>query len=239
VKLKISILLIVPSVLFGQQIGNIVTIRNNKIYPSNTVAEITQLADTAATTQVALAQAQAVAVAANLVSNELAEIEVLENARNATGYIRAFVESFSPGIEADTNLTASIIKLEAAGTTESNALWDVYTYFSEDPGNWPVVRTSGSLMRTNAWDNAAGLGAVITNIIVGATEYECYRNRIALPLNTTSMFFRVYADINGGGTNKLYFPVQNGISVNGCEPLTATVIDGTNTMEWIGGIRVQ
>ena len=223
----------------AQQIGNLVTIRNDTIYPSNTVAAITDLAETAAQTQAALATATATAAAALMVSNSIAEIEALENARNATGYIRAFVESFSPGIEADTNITASIIKFDSAGTTASNALWDVYTYFTSDPGSWPVVRTSGSLMRTNAWDTANGVDVTLTSIVVGSTEYECYRNRIALPMETTNMFFRVYADILGYGTNQMYFPVQNGISVNGEDPLTATLVDGTNVMQWVGGVRVQ
>lgn len=237
--IKIITFIMIPIILYGQEAAEIVTIRDGEIYPSNTVAKITELAETAASTRAALTLAQATQESALILSNELAEIEALENARNATGYIRGFVESFSPGIEADTNMTASIIKLDYYGVTTSNALWDVYTYFSEDPGNWPVVRTSDTLMRTNAWDSASSESVVITNIVVGSTDYECYRNRVELPLETTNMFFRTFVDVFGAGTNAMYFPVNNGISVNGREPLTATVTDGTNVMQWVGGVRIQ
>lgn len=238
-RVLILLFLALPVMCSAQQIGHIVTIRNNEIYPTNTVAKITELAETAAQTQAALTLAQATQQSALILSNELAEIRAMENARNATGYIRGFVESFSPGIEADTNMTASIIKLDYAGEGEDCALWDVYTFFSEDPGNWPIVRTSDSLMRTNAWDAAESDSVVLTNIVVGSTLYECYRNRIKLPTETSEMFFRTFVDIFGGGTNTMYFPVNNGVAVNGREPLTATLIDGTNIMEWVGGVRVQ
>jgi hypothetical protein len=238
--IKLFLFALLPAAVLAQaEIAEIVTIRNGQIIPSNTVAHISQLADTAAQTQAALALAQATQQSALIISNELAELEALENARNATGYIRGFVESFSAGIEADTNMVASIVKLEAAGTTPTNALWDIYTYFTSDPGSWPIIRTSDTMLRTNAWDAAQSVSVELTSVVVGGTEYEAYRNRIALPLETTNMFFRTFVDVFGGGTNAMYFPVNNGIAVNGREPLTATLTDGTNVMEWVGGVRVQ
>ncbi|MFA7121076.1 MAG: hypothetical protein WC277_06320 [Bacilli bacterium] len=223
----------------AEPIAELVTVRDGQIYPSNTVAAITDLATSAASVQAALATATATQAAALMISNELAVIRDLEAARNSTGYIRGFVESFSAGIVADTNMTASIIAFERAGTDATKAYYDLFTFFSEDPGSWPTVTTAESAGRTNAWDLATTESVILTNKIVGATDYECYRNRISMPLDSTTAFFRVQADITGIGTNATYFPVQGGIAVNGKQGVTVTIIDGDKTMQWIGGVRVQ
>ena len=222
------------------QVAQLLTVRpDGTLHPSNAVATIHSLADTAAQAQAALAQAQAVAQAAAAVSNEIAQITAMENARNATGYIRLGVESFSPGIEADTNLTASILKIEHASNTVDFAFYDIWTYFTSDPGAWPYVRTSESAGRTNAWDMLESVSVTVGEVLVGSTLYEAYRNQVKMPIASASAFFRVHADIQGSGTNQMYFPVNNGISVNGVEPFSGTVTEGTNVMRWIGGVRVQ
>lgn len=224
----------------AQQIGNLVTIRNNQIYPSNTVAAITDLAQTAAQVQAALAQAQATQSAALMVSNELQILRDIETKRNGIGYITGYVESFTAGIEADTNMTASIIFFESAGVQPGvGALWDIYTFFSVDPGIWPVVTTSESAGRTNAWDMATQDSVILTTKTVGSTQYECYRNRVITPIDQTNAFFRVRADVQGAGTGAEQLPINGGISVNGVKGITITLVSGTNTMAWIGGVRVQ
>jgi len=236
----LSTLCLIAVTSCAQQVGNLVTIRNGEIYPSNTVAHISALASTAAEVQAALATANATQAAALILSNELAVLRDMETERNAIGYINGFVESFSAGIEADTNMTASIIYFESAGTEEGvGSLWDIYTYFSTDPGVWPVVTTSDSAGRTNAWDIATQDSVELTTKIVGSTEYECYKNRVITPLDQSNAFFRVRADISGVGTNLTFFPVTGGISVNGHAGITVSVTEGTNTMQWIGGVRIQ
>jgi hypothetical protein len=217
----------------------IVSVRDGEILPAGYVSSVSNLVDSVAITQAGLATAVATAAAANLISNELAVIRELEEARNATGYIRGFVESFSAGIVADTNLTASIVAFESGGVTATNALWDLYTFFTEDPGNFPAVTTSDSAGRTNEWALATSVDVILTNKLVGATDYECYLNRVTMPLSSTQAFFRVRADVAGIGTNTTYFPVTGGIAVNGNNGVSITVTEGTNTMQWIGGVRVQ
>ena len=217
----------------------IVTVRDGVIQPAGYVSSVSNLVSSVATVQAGLATAQATQAAALMISNELAVIRELEEARNATGYIRGFVESFSAGIVADTNMTASIVAFESGGVTATNAYWDLYTFFTNDPGTWPVVTTSESVGRSNEWDLATTIDVVLTNKIVGAVDYECYRNRITMPLSSTQAFFRVQADVMGLGTNTTYFPVVGGISVNGHAGITVTVIDGATTNQWIGGVRVQ
>lgn len=216
----------------------LLTVRNGALFPTNAAASVAEIAQAVGVVQAAAAVAEATAAAALSISNEIAEITALENARNATGYIRGFVESFSAGIEADTNMTANIVLFDRT-ITETNVWVDLYTYFSSDPGVWPVVRSTESLLRTNAWDALSTVSATLTNVQVGEVLYECYRNRVSLPLEASNAFFRVWADVQGGGTNQFYFPVRNGIAVNGQTPLTATFTIGTNTIKYVGGVRVQ
>lgn len=222
------------------QLAELLTVSpNGTLYPSNAVATINSLADTAAAAQAAMAAAQAIAQTATTISNEVNAIKVMENARNATGYIRLGVESFSPGIEADTNFQASIVLFQKASNDVSYAYYNLWTYFTSDPGSWPYVRTADSVGRTNAWDMLDSVSVSLGEVLVGSTLYEAYCNQVKMPVSSTSAFFRVHADIQGSGTNQMYFPVQNGIAVNGQLPFTGTVTDGTNTMKWLGGVRVQ
>lgn len=230
----------VISVIAADPIAEILTVRGSTIYPSNVVATIESVAASVAAAASASAQAAAAAQAAQTVSNAVAGINEIVNGLEGIGYIRGYVLSFGSGIEADTNMTASIVKFAAAGANTTNSLWDVYTYYTDDPGVAPVVRYSRSLGRTNVWDAAVPVGdAAITNVLVGGTIYECYRNRVSMPLSYTSAFFRTFADVPGIGTNTVYLPVRNGVSVNGEVPLTAIFSVGTNSIRFTGGVRTQ
>ena len=224
----------------AEPIAELVTVRDGRLYPSTPGAHISALADTAAQVQASLATAQATQAAALILSNELATLRQLETERNAIGYISGYVESFSAGIEADTNMVASIVLLQPAGVVPGvGAYWDLYTYFTSDPGNWPTVTTSDSPGRTNAWDIAQSDSVILTNVIVGTTNYECYRNRVIMPEDTASAFFRVRAEVTGIGGEATQLPVNEGISVNGHAGITITIIEGASTNTWRGGVRTQ
>lgn len=222
------------------QVAELLTVRpNGTLYPSNVVASINSLADTAAAAQAAMAQAAAVAQTAMTISNEVDAIKAMELARNATGYIRLGIESFSPGIEANTNIQASVVLFEQASNDTTYAYFNLWTYYTSNPGVWPYVRTADSVGRTNAWDMLESDNISLGEVLVGSTLYEAYCNQIKLPVATTSAFFRVHADVQGVGTNQFYFPTNNGISPNGETPYTGTITDGTNIMAWTGGIRTK
>lgn len=215
--------------------ADVVQVRDGKIEPTNTVASIHEIAATAAEVQATLAAAQAAQLAATIISNEVADIYALLNARSSTGYIRGGVESFAEGLAPSTNITSSIIKLTRE-ITATNLLCHLYTYFNEDPGSFPFVRSSQSLMRTNTWDLIESVGVELTTTIVDFTEYECYKNTVAFPLSLSNVYMRVAADVIGSGTNSVQFPVTGGISVGNLKGITATIIyDGvTNHIE--GGV---
>ena len=232
--------LFVVSLRAQEPVAEILTVRGSTIYPTNVAAEVSAVAQAVAQAEAAAAQAEAVETAAAMVSNAVAGVTEIVNSLEGIGYIRGHVMSFGSGVEANTNATASIVKLAPAGATSTNSLWDIWTYFTEDPGVLPTIRFSDSVGRTNAWDEAAAVGApVLDTVLVGSTEYEAYRNRVSMPAEYGSAFFRTFVDVSGVGTNLVYLPVRNGISVNGIPPLTATFVDGTNTYSFVGGVRVQ
>lgn len=223
-----------------EPVAEILTVRGGTIYPTNVAAEVSDVAKVVAQAEAAAAQAEAVEAAAGMVSKAVAGVTEIVNSLEGIGYIRGHVIQFGSGVEANTNATASIVKLAPAGTTGTNSLWDIWTYFTEDPGVLPTIRFTDSLGRTNSWDEATAVGEpIVDTVLVGSTEYEAYKNRVSMPAEYASAFFRTFVDVSGVGTNQVYLPVHNGIAVNGTTPLTATFVDGTNTYSFVGGIRVQ
>jgi len=203
-------------------------------------AEVSAVAQAVAQAEAAAAQADAVETAAAMVSNAVAGVTEIVNSLEGIGYIRGHVMSFGSGVEVNTNAQATIVKIASAGTTSTNSLWNIWTYFTEDPGALPIIRFTDSLGRTNAWDEAHAVGdPALDTILVGSTEYEAYKNTVSMPAEYGSAFFRTFVDVSGVGTNQVYLPVRNGIAVNGVAPLTATFIDGTNVYRFVGGVRVQ
>lgn len=224
----------------AEPVAEILTVQGSTIYPTNVVATIESVAQSVAAAAAASAQAEAVAQAAEIVSNAVAGVNEIVNSLEGIGYIRGYVLQFGAGIEADTNMTASVVKFASAGNNATNSLWDLWTYYTEDPGVMPVVRYSQSAGRTNLWDAATPVGTpAVEEVTVGGITYEAYRHRLAMPLSYTSAFFRTFADVTGAGTNTVYLPVRNGVAVNGEVPLTATFTVGTNVLRFVGGVRAQ
>ena len=239
-RLAVLFLLVAAGARAGT-IGELVKVSapDGAISPTGFVATITSVAQISAQAAAVAAQAEAVAQAAAEASQAVAQVQAVVNGLEGIGYIRGYVESFGAGIQASTNIQASIVKFESAGTTATSSLWRAYTFFTEDPGSFPIVHYTQSLGDTNAWGTATQISVVLTNTVVGETEYECYANTVSMPLAYTGAFFRVFADVVGSGTNAVYMPVRNGVAVNGTEPLTATFTVGTNVVRFIGGIRTQ
>jgi len=237
----LSTLVLLSAAHAQEPVAELLTVQRGTIYPTNVAAEVSDVAKAVAQAEAAAVQAEAVEAAAGMVSNAVAGITEIVNSLEGIGYIRGHIMSFGAGVEeVNTNAQATIVKLAPAGSTATNSLWDIWTYFTEDPGVLPTIRFSDSVGRTNAWDEAAAVGdPVLDTVLVGATEYEAYKNRVSMPAEYGSAFFRTFADVSGVGTNQVYLPVRNGIAVNGTVPLTATFIDGTNTYSFVGGVRVQ
>ena len=102
-----------------------------------------------------------------------------------------------------------------------------------------MVHYTDSLSRTGSWQTATQVSVIRTNTLVGDTLYDCYASTVAMPLDATQAFFRVFADVSGVGTNTTYMPVRNGISVNGAPGLTLRLTSGTNVIAIVGGVHVR
>lgn len=118
-------ILTVAGALAAEPVAELLTVRGSTIYPTNVAAEVSAVAQAVAQAEAAAAQAEAVEAAAAMVSNAVAGVTEIVNSLEGIGYIRGHVMQFGAGIEANTNATASIVKLAPAGSTATNSLWDI------------------------------------------------------------------------------------------------------------------
>jgi hypothetical protein len=175
------------------------------------------------------------------VSNLLADVSTIINGLEGVGYVKGYLLDFgTAGTTANTNVTSTIVKFVPGVSNNATYVFcDVYTYFSESPAEFPVCRWSTSVGRTNQWDEAVSVSTQLVPLLVGSTYYEeVYRNTVRVPVASASAFFRVFAEAVASQTGA-FLPVQNGISPGGREPLTGVFTAGTNTIHFVGGIRVQ
>jgi len=101
-----------------------------------------------------------------------------------------------------------------------------------------VLQWAGSPRVDATWQTLPSVATTLTTITVDSVQWECYRITVAMPLALSSAFFRVFATAQQQQVGA-YFPVRNGIKVGAFEPLTAEVMCGTNTIKFVGGVRVQ
>lgn len=213
---------------------------DNSISPTNIVATFSAVAQAAAQAKSAAVQADIATQTAGEVSNMLATVTTLINGLEGVGYVRGYLLDFgTAGVEENTNVTAIIVAFNPAVSNDATYVYsDVFTFFNEAPATFPVCRWTSSLGRTNEWNEAASVSVDIVEKLVGSTLYECYRNTVRVPVGYASAFFRVFAEAVQSQTGA-FLPVQNGISPGRKMPLTATFTVGTNTISFVGGIRVQ
>jgi hypothetical protein len=222
------------------QIGGLVQVSpSGQITPTNAVATIADVAQAVATAAAAAAEASVAASTASAVSNMLSDVNVIINGLEGVGYIRGYTIDFGvSGSEPNTNVTATIVDFVPNVSNDVTYTYsDVYTFFTESPAEFPVCRWSASAGRTNEWDVAESVAVDLVERLVGSTLYECYRNTVRVPVVSSTAFFRVFAEAVQSQVGAV-LPVQNGVSPSGREPLTLSVTAGTNTISFVGGIRV-
>ena len=221
------------------QDAEFVIVRPEGISPAGAVATIEQLASNV----VALVSAEAALVAT---SNAVAEVAALVDGVTAVvngvegiGYIRGYMLDFGVGgVEANTNVTATIVKYDHAVSNDVSYTYsNLYTHFSEEPAEFPVVRWASSPREDATWNELASVDVVLTNVLVGATLYDAYRNTVAIPNAQTNAFYRIFAETQSNVTGA-FLPVRNGIKVGAFAPLSGEWTEGTNVYKFVGGIRV-
>lgn len=239
--IRIIALIIFPFVLFGQNpIGTLLRVApDGTVSPTNVIPYFKDIAEVAAQAQANITEASIILQLANIVSNRANEVEALVASREGIGYLRGGIESFEPaGMVHNTNIIASIVKFEKE-VTSSNVVGSIYTYFTEDPGGYPYSRVTRNVKDTNIWDLVENENVELDEVQVGDTLYECYRNDFFLPLSYSNAYFRIFADVQGVGTNQAAMQIYGALKMGEQEGVTVTIIDGTNTIKYVGGPRVQ
>jgi hypothetical protein len=230
----------VLSVSALEKIGTLVSVSpDGQINPPGAVAAITDLAQAAAVAAAASARADAAEAAAVALSNRLANVMALIASQQANGYVRGFITSYEGGAAPNTNIIASILKILPAGTDATYSYWDLFTYFTEDPGVLPSVRSNSANGRSNAWEVATSVSVTLTNTVFDSVEYACYANRVRMPVEVSTAFFIVNADVGTGGGDGQRLPINNGFKINGRTGITVRLVDGTNVLNIVGGGVVQ
>lgn len=239
---SIAAFLVAAAALFRPcraQDAEFVMVRPDGISPAGAVATIEQLASNVVVTVAAAAALEATSNAVAQVDAMVDGVQAVVNGLEGVGYIRGYVLDFGvSGVEASTNATATIVRYDHAVSVDAtNTYSDLYTYFTEEPAEFPLVRWASSPRVDATWTELQSVSVAATSIVVNATDYDCYRIRIAIPNSQTNAFYRVFAEARQNQVGA-YLPVRNGIRVGGYEPLTGQWTYGTNVVTFVGGIRV-
>jgi len=222
------------------QDAEFVLVKEGGIHPAGAVATLEDISQAAV-------QALVVAQSAMTVSNAAAEVHAMVdsvgeviNSVEGVGYIRGYVLDFGVSeSEVNTNATANIIRYDHAVSNDVTSVYsDIYVYFSEEPAELPVLQWAGSPRVDATWQTLPSVATTLTTITVDSVQWECYRITVAMPLALSTAFFRVFATAQQQQVGA-YLPVRNGVKVGTHEPLTAEVMCGTNTIKFVGGVRVQ
>lgn len=230
---------LMPLIAIGAD-SEFVLVKHGEIHPAGAVATLEDISQAAV-------QALVVAQSAATVSNAAAEVQAMVdsvgeviNSVEGVGYIRGYVLDFGVSeAEVNTNATANIIRYDHAVSNDVTIVYsDIYVYFSEEPAELPVLQWAGSPRVDATWQTLPSVATTLTTITVDAVQWECYRITVAMPLALSTAFFRVFATAQQQQVGA-FLPVRNGIKVGAFEPLTAEVMCGTNTIKFVGGVRVQ
>ena len=213
---------------------------NNVIIPANGAASTAMLASNAAAALAASDAAIAALAASDALSNRLAVVEDSIASQQQHAIFRGFITSFTSAVEPVTNCSVQIIKF-ARRTEGTNAVADIFTWFSVAPTNAPTVEYKAKLNTTNAWSYFTALSnswPATVAVAASTNVYQCYMASLLVPASYTSSFFRVNGNVQfvTGDTDVLN--VTGGLSVNGLRGWTGYRVVGSVTNHFVGGVLV-
>jgi hypothetical protein len=232
-------LLLFPALAFGAD-AEFVLVKGGELFPPLAVATVEQITSNAVQA-VAVAQAAAIVeAAADEVDAMIDDVSAVINSVEGIGYIRGYALDFGVSAgEINTNVTANVIRFDFDVSNDVSYVYcDAYVYFNEEPATLPVLQLASSPRDDAEWTTLTSTETELTTITVDAVVWECYRIRVAIPVALSTAFLRVFATAQSTTVGS-YLPVRNGIKVGSYEPLTATLTCGTNTVRFVGGVRVQ
>jgi hypothetical protein len=236
---RLSTLLVLAALcgLCRAQDAEFVIVTPAGLSPAGAVATVAQLASNVVALVAADAALQATSNAVAEVAALVDGVRAVVNGVEGVGYIQGFMLDFGvSGVEPNTNVIATVVYFAPAVSNDATYTYsDLYTYFSEEPAEFPVVRWSASPRDDPAWTELESVAVVATNVLVGATLYDCFRNTVAVPNEQTNSFFRIFAETQQQQTGA-FLPVRNGIKVGNEIPLSVELTEGTNTWRIVGGV---
>lgn len=210
-----------------------------KVSPSNAVATVTQIAEAVAAAEAAAVQVEIQQKTEIAISNAIEQISQYINSLESVGYIYGYVTEFEGAISVDTNAYSQIVRftpnVSVPEPQTGMAYFKLNTYFSAVPALPPVVRYQTTLDRTNAWTQATVVDSYSEDVTINSVTYETYAQIVEIPIAYQAAFFRVFAQINGGGEATM-LNVNNGISINGVAGLTKSFTNGVHVLHVRGGI---
>ncbi len=221
------------------QQAEFVLVEDGKLRPEMAVAS---MADIASNTVAAIVVMEAAQVQANTAAAVEAEIDVVwgvVNSLEGVGMIRGYMVDFGVSETlANTNVTATIVKYAHNVSNDVEFVYsDIWTYFNEAPATLPVVRWATSPRENAVWANLESVETELEWVTAAGVQYEAFRSRVKLPIAQEAAFYRVFAEAEQQQVGS-YLPVRNGIKVGNHEPLTGEFVVGTNVIKFVGGVRV-
>lgn len=227
------------------EVGTVLmTDSENHLFPSNAAATVAQLAQTVAQAEADRAEANAIRQNQEYLDGRLDYLQQEFDKREGIVYVKGFVRMFEGAVSVSTNATAQILKFSIVSGFSAARPGYIYckfnTWFSDDIQEPPTLKYSSSL--GNEWQSVTtvyGAWEDVTQVENGeAVVYQTYAQIAELPAEYGTAFFRVFADLLGGGES-IMFNVNNGISVNNIPGMTCTFGTGTNAVAIVGGVFVQ
>ena len=236
----ITALITIAVITCHAQRGQIMMIDSTgKVTPSNAVATVEQIAEAVAAAEAAAMQVEVMRQTEAQISNAVTQITQYINSLEGVGYIQGYVIEFEGAISVDTNAFSQIVRFTpnvvVSDPQAGMAYFKLNTYFSAIPALAPVVRYQTTLGRTNAWTQATVIDSYSEDVTIGSVTYETYAQIVEIPNVYAAAFFRVFAQINGGG-EAVMLNVNNGITVNGRKGLTKGFTNGVDILVIRGGI---
>ncbi len=213
---------------------------NNIIIPPNGAASISMLASNAAAALAASDAATAALAASEGLSNRLAVVEDSIASQQQHAIFRGFVTSFTSAVAPVTNCSVQIVKF-ARRTEGTNAVADIFTWFSVAPTNAPTIAYKAKLNTTNAWAYFSVLSnswPATVAVAASTNVYQCYLASLLITPAYTASFFRVNGAVTFVSGDSDVLNVSGGLAVNGLRGWSGTRVVGTVTNRFVGGVLV-
>lgn len=216
-----AILLAAMPELFGQKL---MVDQNNNVYPAGSVLGLSQVAELAASNQIAQAKIDMVQEVQESTSREVDLVVGTLTGVNAYAYVEDFVESLGGVSAVSTNAACYIAKFQVGARKEiidgvSYSCQELYYYYNEPMNNTPYITFQSALETgsTNEWDRVELQDITyLGTYTLDGIEYEnMYRSDVWTLTDLDKNFYRVDCEVSAPSGDGSTFDVVGGITIGG------------------------